>query len=132
MAIVPVLMPSRLFLSLKLLHVFLPKKNPTKNPFPPSSVFTPNFLFFIFFQFLSLLFFATLLFSNQPTHNPFSNCYLPSVFFILFLQSPAPSLILYFFNCSLFSFLFLPSCKPPPAPCYRYGKSHICHTSMQL
>ena len=42
------------------------------------------------------------------------------------------SLIFLFFQLLPIFSLFLLSRKPPPTPCYRHGKSRLCHTSMQL
>ena len=113
MAIVPVLMPSRLFLSLKLLHVFLPKKNPTKNPFPPSSVFTPNFLFFIFY-FFSVPF--PLVFCNPPlleSTDPQPLLKLLSPFHFFHYFSPVSSSLSYPLFFQLLSILFF--CFSHPA-----------------
>ena len=77
---------------------------------------------------------------------PFQTPFLCFLFFLLtlavFLAAPkiqtpplcfpALFLILLFFHLLPIVSLFLLSCKPPPAPCYRHGKSRLCHMSMQL
>ena len=89
---------------------FSSQKKPAEKSSPSCSIFTPNISFF---QFSSLSFSATLLFLNQPTHNPSSSYSFPFRFFHYF--SPVSSSLLSFvFLATLYFFMFLLSCKPPP------------------